>query len=85
MVQPVADTEELPSTGVFSARARPVLLTDFERAMLESDRELPVQLDDGPPPPRPPLAVLVAHGAMLAVLMIPMILVVALGLSFAVR
>jgi hypothetical protein len=72
--------------ATFLGRARPVVRSDLDRALREelSEREDLAQAAQ-PPPERQPLRSLVLHGALLAVLALPAMLVVALGIGLASR
>jgi hypothetical protein len=97
--------------GVFSGRARPVVMSALELALIDeaddpstcrgwiwaTDRgdvagggEGPVAVPDGQPlvlpdERRPSLASLMAHGAVVVILAIPVVLVVAFGIAVAAR
>jgi hypothetical protein len=90
-----ADTVELPpveagridsDTGVFSARARPVVLSGVELDLIdEADGEGPVVGPGGQPLAQPnqrrPSPI--AHGAVVVILAIPAMLIVAFGIAVA--
>jgi hypothetical protein len=81
--------------AVFSGQARPVVLSDLELALLDGSGDPSVHRDMFRAPPggdgegervgSPPPASFIAHGIVVVILAIPVILVVALGFALAAR